>query len=1443
MKKDFSLLTLYFILSGFITYSQNNTDCWTLINNGVDIYNGQYNDNDYPGYHDPETTDLEEVTGGFLTTGQYNKQTFDSNDNNIYTNLEDKDGSYLTKHDYDGNLQWIVYTEKNINSYRDVMFGSVEDNEGNIYVIGHSINGTFFDSNGTPTTFVTNDNWSYGFIVKLNSDGELLWHITIDNVFSKKINIDEDGNILLSGDISIYNNFNFNLYLNGVITDNLSNFEIMGNNSNYVNRSILKINPEGELLWYTSIKTSGPNGEFLIDIGSDNNNNIYVTGYCSSQVDIYSAGLTENPNIITWSGYSSKTFVIKFDENGQVLWNVKSYIDSSPASDGVLAYSMFVDGQGNSYISGSNDSRSINSADQVFENNDGSITSEHVGTFFIAKVNTNGICEWIKGAADSYAGTGFKVIKSNDEIIVVGNVQAFQFLPEEVEFLSSDGNNIEALFYSSDYFLAIYDTDGNIKRILTNGINENVFFGGRISGFFKDSNDNYYLSRNLYFFEENPQDYINFGHIIRTNSGNGSDGTISKFKEDCGVVIGDIINQDMPNLSLCDNTSVGTDTDGLVNFDLTQNEDEILINEPLSNYQISYYKDSGLTDLILNPEVYENTFQSETIFIKAEHSFDSDKYGETSFEIEVYALPITNTPVTLSQCDDDLDGFSVFNLIIVNAELSTNDLNETITFHETEVEADNGANPIPNTTAYPNQTVSTDMVWARIENANECHRTAEVNLVVSTTQIPNSFTKDFYQCDDGLGLADGIATFNFSTVTSDIQNLYPTGQQLIINYYRNQADALAETNPIVDISNYQNIGYPNQQNIFIRVESATNNECLGLGHHITLHVEPAPLVTEVINVEQCDENNDGTEAFSTSSFEQILSEGQTIDVSFLYNDEDGNALPSPLPDPYIASQPITNITVTIVSEEENDLAVLCEVTTNITLVINSGFDTGEIPEYFACADSLDSQSYTFDTSNLESSIVNGQSDVLVSFFDEGDNLIESPFPDEYTLTESTIIKAAISNVLDPMCTTELDINFIITEKPLFLQIEDVYLCFEEDEAQVFDLRNYLNNNLSDSMLENTQIIAFDGDLLLDDIINIDFESDMINYRIENINYPDCYSIGEFNIYASVVPAIGNITDMVICDDESNDGFEAFSLETKDDEVLNGLPSDTYVASYHLSYNDAVENSNALSSPYINIVNSQTIYARLSFQNYLNCYDIGAFDLVVKSVPDFTGIENEYYLCKGDEDLVISAGDGLDYYFWSTGARTTSVTISEPGQYTITAIRDYANLSCEISKTFIVYESSLAYQIEVIVSDGSLTANTIEIIAEGIGDYEYSIDGINYQDSNMFYDLTERDYVIYIRDKNGCGVATHELFLLRYPKFFTPNQDAKNDFWQLYNSYQEPGNIVSIFNRYGKLLLRLDPMTRGWDGTFNGVKMPSDDYWFVLKRQNGETFSGHFSLVR
>jgi gliding motility-associated-like protein len=56
-------------------------------------------------------------------------------------------------------------------------------------------------------------------------------------------------------------------------------------------------------------------------------------------------------------------------------------------------------------------------------------------------------------------------------------------------------------------------------------------------------------------------------------------------------------------------------------------------------------------------------------------------------------------------------------------------------------------------------------------------------------------------------------------------------------------------------------------------------------------------------------------------------------------------------------------------------------------------------------------------------------------------------------------------------------------------------------------------------------------------------------------------------------------------------------------------------------------------------------------------------------------------------------------------------------------------------------------------------------------------------------------------------------------------------------------IIYIFDRYGKLLNQLNPAGPGWDGTFNNQPLPSDDYWFTIKLEDGREAKGHFALKR
>lgn len=493
-------------------------------------------------------------------------------------------------------------------------------------------------------------------------------------------------------------------------------------------------------------------------------------------------------------------------------------------------------------------------------------------------------------------------------------------------------------------------------------------------------------------------------------------------------------------------------------------EFNINVSEPVDS--ITWNFGDGSTSTEENPLHTYSTAGTYNITLTVTIGTDTSVETQT---VTIFAQPSVTPIVELRQCDTDLDGFSVFNLNEVVSELTDNATNETITFYESEIDANTKTNALSNSTTYSNETVSSDVAWARIENSSGCFATAQINLEVSTTQIPSTFERVFYQCDNGLDNSDGIATFNFSSAVSEIQGLFPTGQQLIINFYTNEADALAEINPIINISNYENTTAPNSQTLYVRVDSLTNNDCLGLGPYITLNVEPLP-------------------------------------------------------------------------------------------------------------------------------------------------------------------------------------------------------------------------------------------------------------------------------------------------------------------ELNIMP-------------DAVT------------------------------------------------------ICEGSS-VVLVAEQGYDSYTWSTGETTRIITVNEAGLYTVTVANIYNDgLVCSTDKTITVTASNVAVIRAIETVDWSQSNNVISIFVEGSGDYEYALNGFNYQNSNVFSGLDINEYKVYVRDKNGCGVVNEDVYLLYYPKYFTPNGDGVNEFWQLINAAKEPLNTVYIYNRYGKLITQLRSNDFGWDGMYSGNRLPSSDYWFVLKRQNGKTYTGHFTLKR
>ena len=256
--------------------------------------------------------------------------------------------------------------------------------------------------------------------------------------------------------------------------------------------------------------------------------------------------------------------------------------------------------------------------------------------------------------------------------------------------------------------------------------------------------------------------------------------------------------------------------------------------------------------------------------------------------------------------------------------------------------------------------------------------------------------------------------------------------------------------------------------------------------------------------------------------------------------------------------------------------------------------------------------------------------------------------------------------------------------------------------------------------------------------------------------------------------------------------------------------------------------------------------------------------LVDFFPDITFTDTVSF-CEGPETSQLEAPMGADGYRWVSidefGAETIVsedrfFTVTQTGSYYLEAYNIVSQPSGEVIECpavfpFTAVSSSIATIDNLRVSD---TALGLDVVVEvsGIGDYEYAINNIDgpYQASNVFRAVTPGTNTFYVRDRNGCGIVERtldqDLTVEGFPKFFTPNGDTVNDFWQFIQPIEGETIVltsIQIFDRYGKLLKTIQQSSQGWDGLFNGAPMPSGDYWFKAIDDENQTFQGQFSLKR
>lgn len=339
------------------------------------------------------------------------------------------------------------------------------------------------------------------------------------------------------------------------------------------------------------------------------------------------------------------------------------------------------------------------------------------------------------------------------------------------------------------------------------------------------------------------------------------------------------------------------------------------------------------------------------------------------------------------------------------------------------------------------------------------------------------------------------------------------------------------------------------------------------------------------------------------------------------------------------------------------------------------------------------------------------------------------------------------------------------------------------------------------------------------------------YSVELTFSPTCISTSEIDLDFATALTVDQ-TSYTFCDNDAvQDGITTITLSDIIPTLFLNLPANLQVNFYSSPTSTvALSNSFLLTTPF-----QQTIYAKISNSS---CYNPIAVTL---NINTFNAIINDETaaICN-NVSTTLTADGGFQSYTWNTGETTSSIQVTYAGVYTV--LIENAN-GCTKTKTFTVTNSELA-TIEDIVITGFNENTSAEIMVSGNGIYEFSIDGVNYQSSPVFTNLTGLVYTSFV--KNDCGIVPKDFYLVQIPKFFTPNGDGINDIWYIKGIRPMTPNansMVSIFNRYGKLLIQFPAFANGWDGTYNGQQMFADDYWYVIELGDGRTAKGHFSLLR
>jgi gliding motility-associated-like protein len=838
------------------------------------------------------------------------------------------------------------------------------------------------------------------------------------------------------------------------------------------------------------------------------------------------------------------------------------------------------------------------------------------------------------------------------------------------------------------------------------------------------------------------------------------------------------------------------------------------------------------------------------------------------------SIVVTNNPVpvvtnqTVTVCSDVALNFSLDNLITGTGDtftysvVSSDNTNAPAGSPRTVASANNITDVYSNTTNAPvtiTYTITPISVNGCIGSTFTLTVTVNPEPVVGNqTAVICSDVALNYNLD--ALLTSSGDTFTYSVASSDNVNV-PAGSPRTVASGTNITDVYTNTTTAPVTITYT-------------ITPISSNGCVGSIFLLAVTVNPEPVVTNQIGA-TC-----STVALNYNLDNLITGFGDTFIYSVVSSD--GVNVPAGNPRTTASATNITDVytnttnapviltyTVTPIGSNGcigNSFTIVFTVHPNPIILPISNFEL--------CDDATDGDdangSVNFNLTLKTTEILGTQTGITVTYHTDSNEATLGQNAITNIITTNRVIYVRLTNNVTG-CFSTTTFNLVV--KPLPVIDSNVVLkqCDTDSDAITdFNLTQaaiLISTDVTNTYSYHNSLSGAENntDFVTNEIVHTAANGDVVWARITNTL--GCTRTAEVNLVvsATTIPRTYSYTipacdDYISASDPDNDGIDYFNLTLIEPLLTVQFPSgQSYTYSYYLNEADATAEQNAIvniTNFRNTIANNQPIWVRIE-SNLYECAGLGPYlRLVVNPLPDFD-LGDNIILCidpvtgVGSQTINATPSSAGSYsYQW-----TPTNPLGNSGLYNVTAAGTYAvvvtnsSTGCQFTDSVNVTTSSAPASLSVVLTTPAFSSGlaTIEAIATGgFGIYEYSLNAIDWQSSPIFSGLENGSYTIYARDIQGCDLLTSDAIqTITYPNYFTPNGDGYNDTWVI-RLPPEYNGLITIYDRYGKLIKQISSYGAGWDGTFNGIALPSTDYWFKVEyteNNKRKEFKSHFSLKR